>query len=209
MSLIKVKELGFGIDGKSLDITIAIPTGSYLRVFRVYNQKDLIDTNCEDAPGIDYIEQYQMGGTKEEAFHRLFSAIEGCVEDGYTLYKLDSSKLPNVSQKDLTLIAMELEADSVSALPSTPSCCGEDSTVLTVPLYELLPLRLKALDAVSLIDNSCDIPKEFIDLLLQIKAIELALCCKDFCKAAEYWNRFMNSDKIKVRKGCGCSGKTL
>lgn len=203
MSLIKVKDLGFGLSGTRVDITIAIPKDTYLYSFRVYNQKDVIDKNCSDSIGTDYIEYYVTTErcTREEAFHMLFGEAidqytDASTQTVYEVYRIGENEVTGISQKDLTFIAMELLAESET--------CSD--TKLIEPLFNLTPMRLAALDAAKSIKDSCNIPRIFIDKILQIKAIEVALCCGAFCEAAKYWNMFYGKDVAKTIKKCGCHG---
>jgi hypothetical protein len=207
MSLIKLKDIGFGLKGNTLDLIIAVPKDCYLNKFRVFNQNDLTDEDCFTL-GTDYIDDLvRLGHSYKQAFHILFGDkpvsqyIDEVTQEEYDVYSFSNGEYAHAikpSQEDMTIIAMEL------FYPDAESCCD---TKLTVPLYNPLTMKLKALDFAGTIDGcNCEVPKEFIDKLLQIKAIELALCCKDYCAAAKYWKMFYDKKVISATKKCGCHG---
>lgn len=220
MSLIHIKEIGYGIKGDTLNMTIAIPKGSYLKEFWVTTQKDIAESDCTANAGIDYVEGVKNLGISslqtvmDKIFEYQCDYTDTLTNNVYGIYKLKSDflwvydKKPgagiNVSRKDLSIITLKLDSDSVPTNFVISSECGEDNTVLRIPLYDLLPARLVALNTAKGLNNICDLPKDFMDKVLQIKLIELALCCNDYCKALFYWHKFFDSeDKVQYVK-CGC-----
>lgn len=201
MSLIKVEDIGFGLSGGKLDLTISIPAGDYLYNFRVYNQDDLLDSDCASDVGTDYMDDLvKKGKTRKEAFEILFEEklseyTDPSTQKTYEVYKLQYSI--EVSQKNLTFIHMQI-------IDGDEDSCSE--TQLTIPLYNLTILRLSALELAKTIKEDCNIPREFLDKILQIKAIETALCCGAYCDAAKYWKMFYSNKKVKPIKKCGCHG---
>lgn len=203
-------------------MTIAIPKGSYLKEFWVTTQKDIADSDCTADAGINYVEGVKNLGISslqivmDKIFEYQCDYTDALTNNVYGIYKLKPdflwvyNKKPgtgiNVSRKDLSIITLKLASDSVPTNFVISSECGEDNTVLRIPLYDLLPARLVALNTAKGLDNICDLPKDFMDKVLQIKLIELALCCNDYCKALFYWHKFFDSeDKVQYVK-CGCHG---
>lgn len=204
-------------------MTIAIPKGSYLKEFWVTTQKDIAESDCTAGAGIDYVEGVKNLGISslqtvmDKIFEYQCDYTDPLTNNIYSIYKLkadfswkyDNTKYGvgiEVSKKDLSIITLKLDSDSVPTNFVISSECGEDSTVLRIPLYDLLPARLVALNTAKGLDNICDLPKDFMDKVLQIKLIELALCCNDYCKALFYWHKFFDSeDKVQYVK-CGCHG---
>lgn len=200
MSLIKLKDIGFGLTGKVLDITIAIPKDTYLVSFHIYNQNDIAGGSCSGI-GTEYIPSADSAG-----FHTLFGEpiaqeTDSITGKEYDIYTLIDSSDPNrieikVSQQDMTIISMEL-ADAEA------ETCSDSK--LIVPLYNLTPLRLEALNSFKR-SSECNINREFVDKILQIKAIEVALCCEHYCDAAKFWKQFWTKKEVKQSKKCGCHG---
>lgn len=206
MSLIKLKDIGFGLNGNTLDLVIAIPKDTYLDKFRVYTQKDIAnkEKDCSDL-GIDYIHNLvQTGFSYKEAFHKVFGKkpiaqyTEEHTQEDYDVYSLANGEYTiKALQEDMTIVSMELFE------PNAESCCDIN---VTVPLYNIITMKLKALEFAKTIKDNCEIPRIFMDKLLQIKAIELALCCGDYCEAAKYWKMFYGSKGSTTIKKCGCHG---
>ena len=232
MSLIKVKKLDFGFRDNNLQLTIALPhttssTESYLTKFEVYTQKDLYDSgDCYIPDGIDYIKAVQRANgdcDAATAFYLMFDNVGTWVEDVtnniYDLYELKSDFTWIAAQKhgigiqvyreDFTVIGIELNSISASESFTPSEECGEDSLTCVVPLFDLLPVRLKVLDAIELNRDTCELPKGMLDKFLQLKTLELAIACKEYCKALQYWNLFFNGTKTTTYKSCGCNGKNV
>lgn len=221
MGLAQVRKFGYGIDGKTLDLVIAIPKGSCLKHFWVANQNDIYADNSTRV-GIEYIKAVQNteeNMDKPTAFHKLFEWIGDftCKDSGnvYDLYRLNQMCMwtsdsksgigIRVSQNDLTFITMDVDPATHTGFKYS-ECCGEDNTITVFPLYNLLALRLKALSYAQFINCSCEVPADFIDKILQIKAIELANLSNEYYKAATYWNKFYKGKNIVTNKRCGCHG---
>ena len=209
MSLVKVKEFGYGLDNKTLDLTILLPKGTELDSFRIATQDDVF-------PGVNFTvigkECIHGSITFATLFKRVPEEDEIEKENDYWAYRLkedaplvDEENNPiTISRENLTFLTMTLneEVDASYIL----SCeCGDDNLVTVFPMCDMLPMKLAALKMFNAEKNPCEMPKGFIDRILQIKAIELALCLKDYVKAAEYWRKFYNF-KVPVQKSCGCHG---
>lgn len=223
MSLIKIKDSGYGIDGKTLDLIIAIPQGSYLTEFWVANQNDITADNSTHK-GVEYIKAIQninKNMTKKDAFLELFTYLDSYTskEDGntYDRYRINPSCASfynnkarigiTVSQNDLTFITMKVIPQGYGYGFKYSTECGADNTEVVFPLYNLMCLRLRALSYAQFIGCSCDIPLEFIDKILQIEAIKLSICSGNYYKAATYWNKFYGGKNIATNiKRCNCHG---
>lgn len=220
MGLLKIKKIGYGLDGKTLDLTIAIPEGSTISKFYVANQND-IPVDGSTRVGIEYIQAVKKANNCNvtEAFEILFNQVgqytEADTGNIYDVYKLNQNAMWSsdqksgigitVSQNDLTYLTMELRPGKGNTF-KYPTECGEDSLTTVYPLYNLLVLRLRALSEARFTECACDTPDEFIDKILQIKTIELATSSRDYYKAAMYWNRFYKGRNIGTNKRCGCHG---
>ena len=56
------------------------------------------------------------------------------------------------------------------------------------------------------VDNSCEIPKGFIDMFLQLKAIQYAIDSGHYQQAIIYYDRFFKNIRLKGPSDCGCHG---
>lgn len=209
MSLIKVIEFGYGIDNKTLDLKILIPESSELESLRIATQDDVTEDVNFSVIGKEYIPRIY-------SFESIFKRVESedTVIDGvnYVAYKtrtdsedVGANTIP-VDRKDLTFITMRLKDDSVSIDTILACDCGEDNMTIVFPMFDIVPLKIAALNTYKAEISRCDISKGFLDKILQIRAIELAICLKDYVKAAEYWRMFYKFNIPMSHKSCGCHG---
>lgn len=216
------------MDGKTLDLLIAVPKDTYLKHFWVANQNDIHADNSTRV-GIEYIDAIksrEKNMSRRAAFGKLFEYVEDftCKDTGnvYNIYRLrpDCAWVTQgrvgigipVSQNDLTYITMEVALSSredpygITKDFKYSDKCGEDSVITVFPLYNLLAVRLRALSYAQFLGCSCEMPADFIDKLLQIKAIELANLSQEYYKASVYWNKFYKGKNIVTNKRCACHG---
>ena len=178
MSLIHIKEIGYGIKGDTLNMTIAIPKGSYLKEFWVVTQKDIAESDCTAGAGINYIEGVKNLGTSslqtvmDKIFKYQCDYTDPVTNDIYSIYKLkeffswkynDTKEGVgiNVSRKDLSIITLKLDSNLVPSSFVKSSECGEDNSELRIPLYDLLPARLAALNTAKGLDNAVQLAYTF------------------------------------------------
>ena len=89
--------------------------------------------------------------------------------------------------------------------PGTP--CGMDNKYTMGIAYNLRPIYNKAMGYIRELDSNCDIPKGLIDMILRMKAFELAMRTGHFTVAFEHWNTlFKNKVSVSIGKNCGCNG---
>ena len=146
MSLIKILKIGYGIEGNLLDLTIAIPKGSYIRSFYVINQNDVQPDDSTKISSFDYIKAHketQPNMSYQKVFcHKtdndintgVFQAIpelDYTSEDGteYYAYELNpeckfnlagTNKLGiHISQNNLTFITLKLSLTDSYDNPSS------------------------------------------------------------------------------------------
>lgn len=224
MGLITVKQFGWGINGKTLDLIISVPKGAILKKFFVANQNDIKPEN-NTRVGTEYIsaiQNTQKGMTLEVAFSKLFDKI-GTVDTSdaqvsYDIYRLNQLAMWWHNQRagvgvyasinDLTFITMELQPAKYGDFKYSYEC-GEDNLVTVFPLYNEMAIKLNALQYAKSAMCSCEcvIPREFEDKILQIRAIELAVLGKDYYTASTFWNKFFKGIPIVTRpRPCNCHG---
>lgn len=91
--------------------------------------------------------------------------------------------------------------------PSSDTPCGEDNTLTLGAVLAWYPLYQQALSYIKEVENTCTPPKEFIDFILRIKALQLAIKTGHATQAVKYYNKFFkNIKKGTVINKCGCYG---
>ena len=125
----------------------------------------------------------------------------------YTVDKDDSVKHYRlcISYKEIDL-ANELFFVYVIAKgvpdPSTP--CGMDNATtvgVACNFYELLQSFMTYIREV---ERNCNIPKGFVDSILKLKALELALSTGHYTLAIKYWNKFFKDKIANNPPTCNC-----
>lgn len=92
--------------------------------------------------------------------------------------------------------------------PSTP--CGMDNSISIMPIFNTNIIYQQSMKYIRSIESNCDIPKQFIDYILRIKALELALNAGNYLLAIKYWNKFFkNIFTQESINTCNCYGKTI
>ena len=72
----------------------------------------------------------------------------------------------------------------------------------------LYPLYQHAFSYIKELSDTCSIPKNFINYILQYKAFELAVKTGHYTEAIKYWKRFFMGIKDSViTPNCGCYGQ--
>lgn len=90
--------------------------------------------------------------------------------------------------------------------PNTP--CGMDNITTLGVVSNLYPLYQHTFGYIKELSNTCSIPKNFINYILQYKAFELAVKTGHYTEAIRYWKKFFMGIKDSViTSNCGCYGQ--
>lgn len=90
--------------------------------------------------------------------------------------------------------------------PNTP--CGMDNITTLGVVSNLYPLYQHTFSYIKELSNTCSIPKNFINYILQYKAFELAVKTGHYTEAIRYWKKFFMGIKDSViTSNCGCYGQ--
>lgn len=91
--------------------------------------------------------------------------------------------------------------------PSADVPCGMDNKNTLGVAVNIRPIYTKGMGYIKQIEKSCEIPKGFINYILEYKALDLALQTKNFIQANKYWNKFFKGKEVVSvnTNGCGCT----
>lgn len=89
--------------------------------------------------------------------------------------------------------------------PNTP--CGYDNSKVMRVVANLYPYYQNMMKGIKELNNKCVVPKQFIDNILRLKAIELSIKTGNYLQAIKYWKEFFNSSNTITPKPCGCYGR--
>jgi hypothetical protein len=89
--------------------------------------------------------------------------------------------------------------------PSADAPCGTTNPMIMGAVTNLYPLYQSMMKYVKQIENNCEIPKEFIDLSLRIKALELCIRTGNYPQAIKYWNKYFKNKIGTITRVTNCS----
>lgn len=90
--------------------------------------------------------------------------------------------------------------------PTAETPCGMDNITTMGTVTNMYPFYQQAMGYIGEVADNCSTPQNFVDYILKLKALELAVKTGNYPDAIKYYNRFFNGkDKVVVKKGgCGC-----
>ena len=88
--------------------------------------------------------------------------------------------------------------------PETP--CGFDDTNSVGVTFSMCPIYNKTMGYIKEVENSCEIPKEFINMIIQLKAIQYSVDSGHFTQAVKYYNKFYKNLSVNTSHTCSCHG---
>lgn len=91
--------------------------------------------------------------------------------------------------------------------PSADTPCGMDNVNTLGVALNLRPIYNRGMTYIKQVEKSCEIPKGFINFILEYRALDLALKIENYIQANKYWNKFFkNNDIISLNtNSCGCT----
>ena len=93
--------------------------------------------------------------------------------------------------------------------PSADTPCGMDNSIVKGTIINLYPIYCKTIQYLKELDDSCVVPKNFMDMIIKLKALELSIKTGNSFQAIEYWNKYfktlINNDSTFKSKYCGCN----
>lgn len=85
------------------------------------------------------------------------------------------------------------------------NCCSCKSKIGTV--VNLYPIYKNAMNYIKELSVDCSIPKNFVDYILRIKALDLSIKTGNYHQAIIYWNKLFKNYNVKpISSNCGCYG---
>lgn len=185
--MITFNELRITKDGKYLIIDVSVRSQSYY------------DNIYLDSISIDTQDTYKDNGPS--------SSI---------VYTKDITKeSPSAKHYRLEIPAGELSLSDnmffvyvkVKGTPASDTPCGMDEVYTLGVTFNPCALYNTMMSYVKEVGNTCSVPKNFIDMFLQYKALEISIETEHYMQAIEYYNSFIKDIKsVAVSKTCNCYG---
>lgn len=114
--------------------------------------------------------------------------------------RLTSEVYLPAAKKDLLFVTPNIEGN-----PSPDTPCGQDVNKIGV-IYNKKFLMQKGLSYLKELGNSCTIPKGFIDFILRVKALDMAIETCNYTEAIKYWKMLNRTPTRTTTNNCGCHG---
>lgn len=221
--MIKFNELRITPNNENLIIDVSIEDAEYFKdVFLDSIIIDTQDTYTIDGPSSKAVFTYTVS---EEDFDSVYSLPENYShaptqdeEDNNYCFTID-----NYSRKSVRLIlnAKDLGVSIANnmffiyALTSgeptsdTPRELLETKIVGTA--VNTYTIYKQSIAYVKELGDTCEIPKNFIDFIFRIKALDLAIKTGNYQEAIKYWNKFFKvmSYNVESSSSCGCYGSSI
>lgn len=195
--MIEFRELRVTPDGKRLIIDASVKDLQYYN--DVYIDAIIIDTQ----------DTYVANGPSTEPIfpHKTAADAKTTQEGGgekRVRLELDSTAL-GVSLCDTLFFVYVV----TKGAPSADTPCGMDNQTTMGVVANLYPFYRTMVNYMKEVEDECEIPKNFIDVLLRFKALELSIRTGHYAQAIKYWNKFFKGVKSKtINTGCRCHGWT-
>lgn len=187
--MVTFNELRISKDGKYLIIDVSVRSLSY------YNDVYL------DSISIDTQDTYKDGGPSSSIIYTKDIDSESPNSKYYRLELGVGEFLPSLSDN------MFFVYIKTKGTPSSDTPCGMDSEYTLGVTFNPCALYDALMAYVKQVNSSCNIPKNFIDLFLQFKALELSINTEHYMQAIEYYNSFIKNIKVTTSLNtCSCHG---
>lgn len=199
MPMIQFNTLKITQDGKSLIINASVKDLDYY--------KDILIGSII----IDNQDTYSTNGpSSNPIYKRSFSSTD----------LVTGKEIGGFKKINLTISAKELQDNNgdlnddilyiylvAVGTPSTDTPCGMDNINTLGVALNLRPIYNSGMSYIKQVEKSCEIPKEFINFILEYKALDLALKTENYLQANKYWNKFFKNNKVVPLNttSCGCT----
>ena len=189
--MIKFNELRITNDGKYLIIDVSVRSLSYY------------DNVYIDSISIDTQDTYKDGGPSSSVVYNK-NITEALPDFNCKKFRLElgiGDLLPSLSNNLFFVYA------KARGTPKSDTPCGMDNVYTLGVTFNACSLYNALMSYVKEVNNSCDIPKNFINLFLQFKALEISINTDHYMQAIEFYNSFIKDIKLTESiKSCNCHG---
>lgn len=169
--------------------------------FDMLGYKYNVQYNAVDLSGTYQILQKIQSDTNEDAALNIYDYQE---EPNYKSLKLEISSLESLVDFNKNLLFVYVKTKGI---PAADTPCGMDNQVSMQAVANLYPIYQKFIQYLKEVSGSCTIPKNFIDFLLQFKALQLSIKTGNYIDSTTYWNKLTQEILINnTTNNCGCHG---
>ena len=197
--MINFNELTITPDGKHLIIDVSVKNEPYyvdtvLRTIMVvkgeYNSAGSYE---ESDPNVHTYEVPEDYSSLDEQYH------------GRKNYRLVISSTELNGLDDIFFVYVTTNG-AFKVTGNMPIPCGADDPTRVGTVVNMYPFYQQAMNYIKELSGNCSIPQNFIDYLLRLKGLGLAIDTGNYPEALNFYNKYFKNrrDEVKVNGGCGC-----
>lgn len=211
--MINFNECRITADGKHLIIDVSVIESEYFE--NVYIDNISIDnqkTYVEDGPS-----KNPLLSLTDEQIEKYGSDVMdlGYDDEFYTIQSEGSKRVRLVVHRNDPRLNADLNNDlffvyvHVKGVPHSEAPCDLSATTQMKAVVNMYPVYKMAMEYISQVEASCcDMPDDFVDMMIRIKAFEVSLKTSNYTRAIKYWGKYFKGKKDnRVTHKCGCHGR--
>lgn len=117
--------------------------------------------------------------------------------------ELNSTALRGIDvDKTLFFVYVKTKGNFASDTP-----CGLDNPITLGITYSKCPIYNEIIGYVKEVENDCNLPRTFINKILQLEALKFSILTGHYTQAIKYYNKFYKDLKVtSINNSCGCHG---
>lgn len=191
--MVDLKELRISADGNYLVIDFKVNDAEYYK--DIYLSSIRVDTD----------ETFNISGpSNKPIYQEEFEDIRLPGREEYTSIKakrliLTKQELGEALKNNILFIYITVKG---TPAPDTP--CGKDNVTSLFTIAYMYPIYNNSICILKSLNNICEIPKDLMQHILQIKSLELSIKAGNYPMAIQHWN--VLKSKNKVINKCRCNG---
>lgn len=211
--MIDFNELRITPDGKHLIIDVSVNNASYYdNVFIKHIVIDTQDNYLPTGPSSQPIYTYETSYNKTYSIPEQNGANPVETEDSYVFTE-------NLEEKrHVRLILKESDLNKslhdnmffvyviVDGYPEADTPCGFDKSVYMKSVLNVFPLYQKSMYYLQEVGKECTIPRTFINMILQLKAVQIGIKTGNYIEAFNQYKSFLETNNISPTTKCNCYG---
>ena len=223
--MLHFNELKITPDNKYLIIDVSVDTDEYFNNIEI--DKIIIDnqdTYSARGPSSTPLYTYstvqpEQPSTKEPTESSNHDVNIESINSVTTLNTQETALIKNVrliltKQDILDQYAQPVELDksvffvyvTAKGTPSPDTPCGLDNSQIVGVAINLCPFYKASIKYLYELDNECQIPKHFIDMILKFIGLQASIKMCNFNQVIKYWNKFFSKINYSPSYNCKCNG---
>lgn len=193
--MIQFNELRITPDSKYLIIDASIINNNYYENIVIDSIIiDTQDTYVANGPSSKPIYTYKVNYNSKDS---------SSIQNGKRIRLVLNSKELGISLNDNMLFVYAIATGTPA--PDTP--CGFDNAVTMRTTINLCSFYQNTLYFLREMNNDCNVPKGFINMILRLKALDLCIRTGNYTQAIKYWKKFFSNNKVvALTNNCKCNG---